>query len=1187
MRIDRLDLIAFGPFTNDVLDLSSGSEGLHLIYGPNEAGKSSALRAIRQFFRGIPPQSDDDFIHQYGNMRIGATLRERSGETLELVRRKGSKNTLLGPDGKTLDDAEARLARFLGGVASEEFLRKFVIDHAELVEGGKIVVEGGGDLGRVLFAAGSGLGGLGAVQKALDEQAEALYKRGGSKPLINARISELELIRKQVKDDSLKPSEWLAHDEALRQARQRLQTLKQTLDQANRERNRLARIAEAIEPMARRRAILDELPGLADVPRLSSTFTYDRQEVLSLLHSNQEHDAKSHENLRELIGALESLDVPGPLLDQAEAIEELYQRLGRQRQSARDRDRIEGERDRLDAEARLILRDLGRPSTSGGDGDLDSLRMTTADRAEVLSLSGERAALLVALDTASAALKKLDAKRVSIAGKLDALGPMRDLAPLRKAVKQAMAQGDLDGQVRQEREALARDEGRAAVALDALGLWSGPLDAIEALPVPPVETVETYKDTFLAEDALENDLRQKIDEVDAHVRQVDAEIEQSRLAGDIPSEEALTEARERRDSAWRRLKQARAWDDTMAAEFEPAARRADELADRLRREASRVTERARLLAERSRLVADREALRAQVDDARRQREASRARWFALWAPLGVSAPWPPREMLAWLRKHADLAALARSIREARESVRLLVQKVADHRRSLQATMDALGCSLPDRPAVDEPLADAIERAEGLIETITEEASTRKRLTRDLDTLDCDRPALEESAATSRASWTRWEARWAAAMGPLGLPPDALPDTANAVLAKTADLFDRLDKAREHNLTLGELEREAARFNADVGSLAARVAPDLVHDRAGFEPETVADALYQRLKAGRAAREKQESLTERRLEQERAALSAGNMITELRGKLALLCREARCADEEDLPAIEERSARRQDLEKALANLNAVLGKLTAGAPLETFLAEAAQADPDALPSRIDHQNEMIAALERERSELDQTIGGETTYLSLMNGSPKAADAGQVAEDLRARIKSDIEEYARLRLASTVLRAGIERYRKKVQDPVLERASALFARLTLGSFESLRVDYNDRDEPVLKGVRSIGREPLGVESMSLGTADQLYLSLRLATLETYLDHREPLPLIVDDVLIQFDNARSAATLEVLASLSRRTQVLVFTHHEHLRDLAEAQVPADLLFIHTLSGPSRAFVANQGRPGVTLGS
>ena len=79
-------------------------------------------------------------------------------------------------------------------------------------------------------------------------------------------------------------------------------------------------------------------------------------------------------------------------------------------------------------------------------------------------------------------------------------------------------------------------------------------------------------------------------------------------------------------------------------------------------------------------------------------------------------------------------------------------------------------------------------------------------------------------------------------------------------------------------------------------------------------------------------------------------------------------------------------------------------------------------------------------------------------------------------------------------------------------------------------------------------------MGVQGMSDGTADQLYLSIRLATLEQHLDAYEPVPFIVDDILIQFDDERSAAALGVLAELSQKTQVLFFTHHARLVELAQ---------------------------------
>src|SRR5258708_5759281 len=130
MRINRFDLIAFGPFTEVSLDLSAGAEGLHLIFGQNEAGKSSALKAIKHFFQGIPRLSPDDFIHPHPRMRIGARLRNHSGLTLEAIRRKGNQNTLRDPDNSPIDDAEARLSQFLGGISPAEYLSRFVIDHA-------------------------------------------------------------------------------------------------------------------------------------------------------------------------------------------------------------------------------------------------------------------------------------------------------------------------------------------------------------------------------------------------------------------------------------------------------------------------------------------------------------------------------------------------------------------------------------------------------------------------------------------------------------------------------------------------------------------------------------------------------------------------------------------------------------------------------------------------------------------------------------------------------------------------------------------------------------------------------------------------------------------------------------------------------------------------------------------------
>jgi uncharacterized protein YhaN len=104
-------------------------------------------------------------------------------------------------------------------------------------------------------------------------------------------------------------------------------------------------------------------------------------------------------------------------------------------------------------------------------------------------------------------------------------------------------------------------------------------------------------------------------------------------------------------------------------------------------------------------------------------------------------------------------------------------------------------------------------------------------------------------------------------------------------------------------------------------------------------------------------------------------------------------------------------------------------------------------------------------------------------------------------------------------------------------------------------------------VLLGVRPDDQE-VAVDGMSDGSRDQLYLALRIATLEQHLKKGESMPFVVDDILIGFDDHRTRVCLEVLAQLSTRIQVLVFTHHRRVLELADTCHETDKIFQHALS-------------------
>jgi uncharacterized protein YhaN len=285
------------------------------------------------------------------------------------------------------------------------------------------------------------------------------------------------------------------------------------------------------------------------------------------------------------------------------------------------------------------------------------------------------------------------------------------------------------------------------------------------------------------------------------------------------------------------------------------------------------------------------------------------------------------------------------------------------------------------------------------------------------------------------------------------------------------------------------------------------------------------------------------------------------------RLDALCREAQCKQDSELEPAERRSSEFLAFRRRIDLLEQELRKIGEGFALAALEVEATAVNPDTLPAEIEVLKSRIdEELEPQINELHVAKGEQQKELGLMDGSDAAAVLADEAQSVLITVRSNAEQYVRVKLASRILRDEIEHYRQQHQGPLLERATAHFAVLTRGSFAGLRADFNEKDEPVLAGVRP-NDERVYVEGMSSGTRDQLYLSLRLASLEKYLDGAEPMPFIVDDILVHFDDDRAQATLGVLAGLAQRTQVILFTHHARLVEQARALQTAVPVTVHAL--------------------
>ena len=189
MRFQRLDFAAFGPFTGLTLDLSGGAPGgFHIVFGPNEAGKSSALRGVHDLLFGFPERTPDAHVHPNAELRISAALASDAGQVVELRRLKRRKDALRNAADAPID--EGVMSSLLGGVDAQLFERLFGLDHERLRRAGEALLEDQGDVGESLFDAGSGGRGIRSVLSSLEQSADEIFKPRSSKARLRATSAE-------------------------------------------------------------------------------------------------------------------------------------------------------------------------------------------------------------------------------------------------------------------------------------------------------------------------------------------------------------------------------------------------------------------------------------------------------------------------------------------------------------------------------------------------------------------------------------------------------------------------------------------------------------------------------------------------------------------------------------------------------------------------------------------------------------------------------------------------------------------------------------------------------------------------------------------------------------------------------------------------------------------------------------
>jgi len=1168
VRIDCLDLIRFGHFVNGKIEFPPTKPDYYVIYGDNEAGKSTLLRGISALLFGVPARTLDVHSCKSSDLRIGATISDCQ-KGFSFRRRKGTSGTLL-----TLDEAQIEdnaLGPFLRELDRERFEQFFGLNHERLEEGGEELLLGKGDIGSALFQA-SGLLDLRNLLEGLDREAKELFSAKSRTKTISRAIDEYKQAKSEVRRMAIsagmvkqKQTELAAAEETLEKLKMESQSLQQDLV-------RLRRIASNKPDVARLQELRAALSVLELVPVLPPGIRKQRDEAIATLADATSQIKTISEHIAARNNRIEALPVSSLFKLHAKEIEELNVGTSDYARSITDQPKRVSERDEAIRLAESEWKEIWhrRPVS-----DAEQLRSTYLRKAEILSLITEHARLSTAFAEAEEQVRAGKEEQERLRGELALYPNLPDPAILIATIDQAKSLGDTDQAIVRLKSEIERLTNSATRDMKALRRWSGSTQELESLRTPLLTTIDKYGVEWEAVATERRQLTSRLSEIAEADR--GRQVELDRLADEVgeSGENELAAVRTRRDQLWQLIR-ASVFDRTLSSEdaqqqsgsslplaevFPEHLRRADEISDVRFANAKAVAIHDRLVKEINSGRDEQEKIEGELTRVGNEDSELRQRWTEEWDALG-SALLSPAEMKEWMQSRQVILDRVEQCRDKENDLRVLQERASTAAANINARLAEVGSQAVGE---NKPLAVIVKVGEGFAKKLEEQIRLIEDIQRRLHLLAIEKRQAKLAACETQLS--DWSQRWAPLVSGLLLVEPSTPDQVGGALAVLEKVFDHLKDAERLQYRLKRIGDNIEQFEKGVSQLVATIDPTLGSVSAGV---VVAQLHLRLVEAGKAETQREELETQNSKDESGRSncVSKAQMAADILNKLNEL---AKSGDDQQLEATitaaEKRAEKRDEYDRIAVGLIERNSLSDVGQVEE----EASGYELDSLRSEILSSEDRLKALQDEVFKTGSEHGKLLQEFERLQHSDESTLQAQKAEDAVARVRPAVAQYLRLRLASEVLQRAIESYREKHQGPVLSRASELFSSLTLGEHCGLTTGFGDDDKPVLVAIRK-NREQVQVEGLSDGTRDQLYLALRLAAIEHHVETVSPCPVILDDILINSDDTRASAALHVIGDLARRTQVLFFTHHRRLAELG-MMAGAQLIELNSLRGTAPA--------------
>ncbi|MHC4661716.1 MAG: AAA family ATPase [Planctomycetota bacterium] len=463
-----------------------------------------------------------------------------------------------------------------------------------------------------------------------------------------------------------------------------------------------------------------------------------------------------------------------------------------------------------------------------------------------------------------------------------------------------------------------------------------------------------------------------------------------------------------------------------------------------------------------------------------------------------------------ISKQAEILVL--SVTATREELSAVEKKLREERRALSKWQDA---------------QTRLQEANNRLQEYEEE---REELQRDLD-------RGQNAQDQAEQDWQQWKAG-------CEIPEGLTPDGVLAFLPRVEAARERVRKLDSAKEALNQLHKAIIAWQKRARELLARANTPLAHDDAP-EGQIIDSFLQLRNACRKDAGQRQELI---QLRGEIADLEANieaarKQVKRSSQRRDKLLAEAGVIDEPAFWQKHEIFKQRQEFQGEIGSLERIITDRV-GLGLE--------ADKTLKGLRSGLVDEWQQARLRAEQELQQVVRDHEEAVRQHQDAMKArktveesADVPAIEidiENVRCELVAALNEWQIKSIAKAVIETTLAQFVRDRQPGVLAEASRMFEKVTDHNYQEVVVEPDGQSLAIID--RSLGRKK--PEELSRGTAEQLYLCLRLALAREFAQQLCPLPIVMDDVLVNFDPTRAQAMAEVLTSFAELNQVLLFTCH-----------------------------------------